>query len=239
MLPQRPVRPRTRAGRFAALDRWLTTHHPELLDGRGQLVDVGYGETPVTTAELARAVRAQSPTLRVIGLEQHAHPPVDGLDLRTGDFSTCATLGPTAIVRAMNVLRGYREEEVPAIHEALGAAVIDGGLVIEGSTDTEGHVTVAWLLRKHGGALTREALLFHTDFTRGFSPWLFRDWLPRDLRRRAQPGTEIHALLSDWDARAKATGATDPRERFLQSLAPPLDATPGEREQGFARWRRG
>jgi hypothetical protein len=197
---------------------------------------VGYGETPITTLELARAVRQVNSSLRVVGVERRAGGSTE-VELVEGDFSTLSTLGPTAIVRAMNVVRGYREDEVPAIHEALGAAVVEGGLVLEGSTDTEGHVTVAHVLRRRGGALVRAALLFHTDFTRGFSPWLFRDWLPRDLRRRALPGTAIHELLTRWDAKAKATGLDDPRARFTSSVQDVVEATAWEREHGFSRWK--
>ena len=218
---------------MAALDAWLIENEKQLLEGRGAIVDVGYGESPVTTLELARALRSSGRNLRVIGIEREAQPrPGDEVELLSGDFNTCAQLGPTAVVRAMNVLRGYREEEVPAIHAALGAGLVEGGLVIEGSTDTDGHVTVVWLLRKLTGGLAREALLFHTDFERGFSPWLFRDWLPRDLRRRAQPGTAIHSLLSRWDA--QATGAT-PQERFVRSVPGVLSATDWEMGHGFAR----
>lgn len=154
------------------------------------------------------------------------------MELLAGDFATCATLGPTAVVRAMNVLRGYREEEVPAIHAALGAGLVEGGLLLEGSTDTEGHVSVVSLLRRRAGGLVREALLFHTDFARGFSPWLFRDWLPRDLRRRAQPGTAIHSLLSRWEER---THGRTPQERFANSVNGDLEATAWELERGFCR----
>ena len=179
-------------------------------------------------------MREVSPSLRVVGIDSFPFPARCEVELVTGDFSTCATLGPTAVVRAMNVLRGYREEEVAAIHEALGAGLVEGGLVLEGSTDTEGHVTVVHLLRRRGAQLVREALLFHTDFTRGFSPWLFRDWLPRDLRRSATPGTPIHDLLTRWDAHARA-GPVDPRERFVASVREVVEATNWELEHGFAR----
>lgn len=235
----RPVRPRTRAGRLAALDAWLGAEARELLDGRGAVVDLGYGAEPVTTLELARAVRAVTPGLRVVGLEREAPAqPSSEVELLGGDFTSCAALAPVAVLRAMNVLRGYREAEVPAIHAALAAPLVEGGLVLEGSTDTEGAVTAVHLLRRRGGALVREALLFHTDFSRGFSPWLFRDWLPRDLRRRVRPGTAVHDFLSAWAA--TATGA-EPRERFVASLegVAGLEATAWEREHGFARWAPG
>jgi hypothetical protein len=212
----------------------------ELLDGRGVIVDFGYGESPVTTEEWARSL----PGLEVIGIEKLSPSPRGGEGrgegyptLLSGDVSTLASVGPTAIVRAMNVLRGYREEEVPALHQALAAGLIDGGLLIEGSTDTEGHVTVVWLLRKKGTTLVRESLLFHTDFSRGFSPWLFRDWLPRDLRRSARPGTAIYALLSEWDS--QAGHSADPRTRFVESIRGVMKATPWELEHGFARGQLG
>ncbi len=235
-LPSRPVRHRTRAGRLAALDAWLCAEARALLDGRGAVLDVGYGLEPTTTLELARAVRAVTPGLRVVGLERAPLEAAgDELELHTGDFSTCATLAPLAVVRAMNVLRGYREAEVPALHAALGAGLVEGGLVLEGSCETDGAVTVVHLLRRRGAGLVREALLFHTDGTRGFSPWLFRDWLPRDLRRRAHPGTPVHALLEAWAARAVGD---EPRARFLAALdgVPDLEATDWERTHGYARW---
>ncbi len=208
---------------------------PELLDGRGAIVDVGYGETPITTLEFARAVRLVRPSLRIIGLDRSSRAESREVDLIEGDFSTCASLGPTALVRAMNVLRGYREDEVPAIHAALGASLIEGGVVLEGSTDTEGHVLVSYVLRRRGEQLVRESLLFHTDFTRGFSPWLFRDWLPRDLRRRAVPGSAIHSLLTRWDAQSKS-GSAVPKARFVASVPGVVEATAWELERGFARW---
>ncbi|MFZ5445474.1 MAG: methylase [Myxococcota bacterium] len=236
MTLDREVRPRTRPGRLAALDRWLVHEAASLLDGRGAIVDFGFGESPVTTLELAAAVRARTPTLRVVGIERRVHLPVDGLALVAGGFEACAAIAPAAVVRALNVLRAYREDELEPARSMLGAGLVEGGLLVEGSTDTEGHVTCAWLLRKRGGGVVREALLFHTDFSRGFSPWLFRDWLPRDLRRSVRPGTPIHLLLSDWEQRARAGGETGAQARFLSSLAPPLVSTDWEREHGFVRW---
>ena len=62
------LRARTRPGRLRALDAWLLHFAPELLDGRGALVDVGFGESPVTTEEWART----APAARVIGLDVRA-----------------------------------------------------------------------------------------------------------------------------------------------------------------------
>lgn len=219
--PERTVRPRTRAGRLAALDAWLMHEVPELLDGRGCIVDVGFGLTPVTTEELARAV----PGVRVVGVDRH-EAKSETVELRVGGFEVVEQLAPVAVVRAMNVLRGYREDEVEPAREVMCRGLVADGLLIEGSTDTEGHVLVAHLRRA-----SRRELLFHTDFTRGFSPWLFRDWLPRDLRRSATPGTWIHAALTTWASRVDAS-ISDARERFQRSCP---DASDWERTNGFAR----
>lgn len=236
----RAVRPRTRAGRLDALDAWLVHEGAGALRLPGAVIDVGYGASPVTTCALARAVRAVRPGLRVVGLEQRAAAvaPEEPLELVVGDFATLPALGPACVVRAMNVLRGYREAELPAIHAALGEPLVEGGLVLEGTSDVEGHVLTAWVLRRVGGALVREALLLTTDFTRGFSPWLFRDFLPQDLRRQVKPGTAVHALLARWAAvvEAGAPGRA-PRERFEASVpqVPGLAATPWELAHGCVR----
>ncbi|MFT3710364.1 MAG: methylase [Archangium sp.] len=223
----RPVRPRTRAGRLSALDAWLNVESVALLTPGATLIDFGFGESAVTTEEWAEACSG----CRVIGIDARAASS-SRVELVVGDFDACARFAPVSVLRAMNVVRAYREDEVETIRAQLGACVIDGGLVIDGSTDTEGHVLSAWLLRKTKGALVKESLLFHTDFSRGFSPWLFRDWLPRDLRRSVKPGTWIHEALTKWDARA--SGST-PRERFEASLGDDLLATGWEREHGYCR----
>jgi hypothetical protein len=225
--PARPVRPRTRPGRLRFLDLWVQQLAPLHVGER--VVDVGFGERPDTLLELAAAVRAVRPGLEVVGVERRPASAVEGVTVVQGDFETVAAMRQVTLVRAMNVLRGYREDEVALIRHALRSPLAPGGQLLEGSTDTEGHVTVCHL----EGAL--HGLLFHTDFSRGFSPWLFRDWLPRDLRRSARPGTPIFELFTAWEA-AAPTGRP-PRERFLESIdrVEGLTATAWEREHGFVR----
>ncbi len=224
----RSVRPRTRAGRLRFLDLWV--QHAVNLQVGQRVVDVGFGERPDTLLELAAAVRAVRPSLEVVGIERQVVVAPGGVTVLQGGFETVAALREVTLVRAMNVLRGYHEDEVPAVRRALVAPLVAGGQLLEGSTDTDGHVTVCHL----EGAST--GLLFHTDFTRGFSPWLFRDWLPRDRRRATRPGTPLYALFEAWEAAAPA--GRPPRERFLESIdqVPGLRATPWEREHGFVRW---
>lgn len=207
----------------------MNHERPELLVGPRVVIDFGFGLSAVTTQEWRAAL--SDARVRVVGVERAL--PAErspGVELVQGGFETCATLGPASVVRAMNVLRGSREDEVAPARAALLAALEPDGLVLEGSSDTEGHLFALSLLQRG-----HEELLFFTDFSRGFSPWLFRDWLPRHLRRSVKPGTPIHELLTRWEARAAAANATEPRQRFAASLGDDVVATPWEREHGFAR----
>ncbi len=235
-LDDRSVRARTRAGRLTIIDQWLALHEAALLHPNATVVDFGFGETPVTTLEWAATL---VPTITVIAIERdtarvdaaRASPRLRALH---GGFEALAALAPVTVVRAMNVLRAYPLEDIAAAHAALGAPLIDGGLVIEGSSDPEGHVTVAHVLRKRGGALHREAMLFHTTFARGFGPWLFRDYLPRDLRRSVKPGTPLFDFFTTWHAAFEQTSGS-PTERFEASIS----ALPGASSwaHGTLRWQ--
>ena len=231
----RKTRGRTAHGRLQALDVYLVHRERELLArdegawARAAFVDLGFGEHPWTTLDSAQAFRELNPGLPVVGVELEA-PRVEAAlahadaltDFRQGGFDLPLRPGESVrLLRAMNLLRGYRPEEVPDIHHQLGRALLDGGLLVEGSTDTPGAVLVAHLLRRVPEGLSREALLFHTDFSRGFAPVLFRDWMPRDFRRRVKPGEPIHAFFADWTAawqEARAAGHEAPPEAFRHSV---------------------
>lgn len=257
------TRGRTSRGRLRALDAYLCHAERELLlrrDGpwaRAVFVDVGFGEHPWTTLESAEAFRALHPELTVIGVEldgERARAARAHADARThfreGGFEL--PLGgdePARLVRAMNLLRQGPPERVPEVHRTLARYLLPSGLLVEGSADPEGAILTAHLLRRGPGAEAppvREALLFHTDFRHGFAPLLFRDWLPRDLRRRVRPGESIHAFFSEWDAAwrdARAAGHAAPPDAFRET-APRLAARTGGvdtgawlLEQGFLLWR--
>ncbi|NMO17721.1 methylase [Pyxidicoccus fallax] len=257
------TRGRTSRGRLRALDAYLCRREPELLrrhDGpwaRAVFVDVGFGEHPWTTLESADAFRALQPELPVIGVEldaERARAAAAHADARThfrqGGFEL--PLGadePARLIRAMNLLRQGPPERVPEAHRTLGGYLLPSGLLVEGSSDPTGAILTAHLLRRPEGAEappTREALLFHTDFSHGFAPLLFRDWLPRDLRRRVRPGEPIHAFFAEWVAawqEARTAGHTAPPDAFGEA-ALRLAARTGAVEtdawllaSGFLLWR--
>ncbi|MFY0529575.1 methylase [Archangium gephyra] len=254
------TRGRTSHGRLSALDVYLRDQERELLvrsEGawaRAAFVDVGFGEHPWTTLESAETFRELNPGLPVVGVEleasrvESAQVHADALtDFRQGGFELPLRPGESVrLIRAMNLLRGYRPEEVPGIHQKLGGVLLEGGLLVEGSTDTPGAVLVTHLLRRVPEGLAREALLFHTDFSRGFAPVLFRDWMPRDFRRRVKPGEPIHTFFADWTAawqQAREAGHTAPPEAFrhsvlrLASRVEGLVTDPWLLDHGYLLWK--
>lgn len=250
----------TRPGRLRQLDAILAARELALLtrnDGAfcgAPFVDVGIGEWPWTTLETAQRLRAIAPELRVIGVEldpdrlRHARRfEAPGLEFRGGGFDLpLAAAERPRIVRALNVLREYGEAEARAAHLKLGAAVVPGGLVLEGTSSASGGVSCVHMLRKRDGALVREALLFSTDFSQGFAPFLFRDRLPRDLRRRCERGSVIQRFLTIWTdafAAARSTGLCESAALFalsaqiLSSRLPGIVCDAALVERGALLWQ--
>lgn len=219
---------RTSAGRLRALDVYLLLRERALLAGAHPILDVGLGQRPFTTLELLRVAQSENPRARIVGLErspEHAAAARavagPGLQVLEGGFEAAGSTGERyGLVRAMNVLRAYPEAEVAGADRQLGACLIDGGLYVEGTSDRAGDVLTARLLRRTGGCLLPEGLLLWTSFARGFAPLLFRDHLPRTLRRGVRPGQPIHAFLGRWTELwelARARGARTPRASFTAS----------------------
>lgn len=261
--PERRTRGRTARSRLRALDVYLCRCERSLLERHegpwrdAAFLDVGFGEHPWTTLESAEAFRELNPSLPVVGVEADegraaaAASHEEALTrFRHGGFDWATREAqPVRLVRAMNILRQYRPEDVETAHAELGQALLPGGLVVEGSTDTRGGITVAYLLRRTPEGLEREALLFHTDFHQGFAPLLFRDWLPRDLRRRVQPEEPIHAFFAAWTqawTEARQHGAWEPKSAFREGAlrlaahsgpAGAVSTEPWLLDQGYLRWQ--
>ncbi|MFP2960722.1 methylase [Myxococcus sp. 1LA] len=258
------TRGRTTRGRLRALDAYLCRFERPLLERRdgpwaqAVFVDVGFGEHPWTTLESAQAFRALNPELGVVGVELDAEraraAQVDAdahTHFREGGFALPLSPDePARLVRAMNLLRQGPPERVPEVHRTLTRYLLPSGLLVEGSADATGAVLSAHLLRRREGADAdmplREALLFHTDFSNGFAPVLFRDWLPRDLRRRVRPGEPIHDFFAAWSAawqQARSAGHTHPPDAFreaalgLSARTEGVETDPWLLSEGYVVWR--
>ncbi|HLT29170.1 MAG TPA: methylase [Myxococcaceae bacterium] len=260
--PLHPTKGRTAAGRLRLLDTLLRLHPPPSLTRppapglRPVVVDLGFGETPVTSLELLETLRAMHlETPGVIAVEQASHRVAAArastaedtrLAFREGGFDLPVHPGEDVRwVRVMNVLRGYPLEAAREAHQRLGRCLPDEAWVWEGSADPRGHLLTCHLLRVRGGTLERVGLLFGTDFDRGFAPLQFRDWLPRDLRRSVRPGHPLHAFFAHWTAAfeaARGAGVQTSRERFRVSIrrlgqdVPGVDGEPELLHAGLLRW---
>ncbi|MCB9762616.1 MAG: methylase [Alphaproteobacteria bacterium] len=220
----RTTRGRSRPGRLRLVDRYLLAAEAALLGAPGDapVVDLGLGAEPWTTVALFEALAAlpaPPPVLgvdvdpaRVAGAQAAARP---GLSFVVSGFDVP---GPARLVRAMNVLRQYPPAQVAEARARMGAALVEGGLLVEGTSNKEGHIVTAALLRRRGAALVAEGLLLATDFSAGFAPAMFARWLPRDLRPAGRPSPAAQRLLDGWTAAfAGTTGAL--AGRFADSAA--------------------
>ena len=240
-----PTRGTTAPNRLRRVDRFVVARYGSLLRTAPDplVVDLGYGEHPVTTVELHRRLRLVRPDVRVVGLEidparvaaadAFAAPP--GLTFARGGFEL-AGLRPL-LVRAMNVLRQYDES---AVHDAWGSmvgALAPDGTVVEGTCDEPGRLA-SWICLDRNGPQT---LTFAARLSTLDSPAVFAERLPKALIHHNVPGHPVDALLraldTAWAAAAPyATFGT--RQRWLQTVLslkiggwPVLDTR--------ARWRQG
>lgn len=220
--PRRPVgqptRGKTAANRLRRVDLLAVRYAPGLLrrmDGAWQaapVIDLGYGAAPVTTLEMWARFRQVNPRLEVLGIEiepervaaaqPFARP---GLTFALGGFNLPR---PARLVRAMNVLRQYRVDEVAPALATLAGGVLPGGLLVEGTSDVLGRLWVVHLLRRRhepGVPWAREALVFSTNFRDGFAPAAWQAVLPKDLIERVAPGDPLYDFFAAWERAAQAT----------------------------------
>lgn len=191
--------------------------HEAVPDGR--FTDVGFGISAITTWEWAQAF----PAREVVGLEvddarvMAARRDFPQLRFISGSFEALTAEPRSAVLRVANVARGMQLDEAKTLPGELERSLVDGGLLLEGSTDVTGALSSFFVWRRSGGSLRRELLVFHSTFERGFAPMQFRDVLPRELRRDVKPGRPITQLLAAWDEIWRSVKTTDPRESFVLS----------------------
>jgi hypothetical protein len=146
----------TAPNRLRRVDRWIARVHGPLLrrHERPLVVDLGYGASPVTTAELFTRLRAVHPRVEVVGIEidpvrvAAARPyEREGLSFRLGGFELPVER-PPVLVRAFNVLRQYDEDEAWAAWDRLCAGLEPGGVLVEGTCNEIGRRAVWVTLRR-------------------------------------------------------------------------------------------
>lgn len=217
----------TAPNRLRRVDRWLIGTQRDRLRGfppSPLVVDLGYGQYPVTTVELADRLAAVRPDVCVLGLEidrarvaaarSRARP---GLEFRFGGFELPVDRAP-AVIRAFNVLRQYDEAAVAGVWGQLTGRLAPGGLLIEGTCSETGRVAAFVTLDRQGPrTLTLAAHLGSLQ-----SPAVFAERLPKALIHHNVPGEPVHAFLSalerSWLS-AAPLGAFGARQRWIGTVA--------------------
>jgi hypothetical protein len=227
--------------RLRRADRWLVAHCDSLLRRPDLLVvDLGFGDRPTTTIELAMRLRRINPSVHVVGLDistdrvtlAQAHL-MPGLEFDVGGFE----LGGRRphLVRAFNVLRQYDATDVDAAWQRMQQQLQPAGLILDGTCNEAGRLG-AWVTLD---AATPRSLTLALDPSQPPSAVAAR--LPKALIHRNIPGDPVHALLADLDAgwhHHAALAVFGNRQRLVAAIRdarsrgwPILD--------GPARWRRG
>ncbi len=215
-----PTRGKTAANRLRRVDHFIQRYDPALLtrtDGlfaEAMFVDLGYGFDARTTLESAARFRRVNPNLKILGVEIDSQRVSAALPF--ADDKTFFRLGgfnlplkereQVRLIRAFNVLRQYEERDFAPAYEKLAQYILPGGLMIEGTSTPFGQLWAANVARRLGEAAWNfEALVFSTNFRRGFEVEEFQTILPKNYIHRMIPGEPIYDFFAAWKRSAAET----------------------------------
>lgn len=222
-IPKKPqgtiTRGKTAANRLRRVDLFFLQYAASLIkrmDGdyaRAFFVDLGYGREPTTTLESAERLRTLNPALAIMGVEIDpervavALPYTDeNTHFRLGGFNLPLKAGERVkLMRAFNVLRQYEEPEFAPAYEQMTHGMLEGALLVEGTSDPFGRVWVANVARKMESGWGAEALVFSTNFRNGFDPAQFQPVLPKNYIHHVVPGEQIYDFFEAWKRAAAET----------------------------------
>jgi hypothetical protein len=231
----------TAARRLRRVDRWLLATQPGLLRRRDLVViDVGFGERPTTTLELAHQLRQLNPTARVVGLDISAERVAaaqafarPGVEFAVGGFELGGRRAD--VVRAFNVLREYDEADVAAAWQRMTAQLSTGGLLLEGTCDETGGLG-SWITLEDAGPRT---LTLAVDVS--IEPSAVAARLPKALIHHNVPGQPIHRLLTDLDhaSRTRMPLRVFGHRQLFAAAVRDIRAAGWPVVDGPTRWRRG
>ena len=217
----------TNPNRLRRADRYLAGPlAPVLRAARDPLVvDLGFGAAATTTVELSDRLQRVRSDVDVVGVEidpervsaaQEFTRP--GLSFRRGGFELPVPGRSPALVRAFNVLRQYREADVPAAWELVCSRLAPGGVFMDGTCDEIGR-RATWICCDATGPQTLTISMQLGSFTR---PSDVAERLPKPLIHHNVPGERIHNFLAAADAAWSAhapLAAFGARQRWLAVCA--------------------
>lgn len=239
----------TNPNRLRRVDRFLAGPLAAALRAGGArpvAVDLGYGASPVTAVELHERLRAVVPGTRLLGLEiDPARVAAAGAwasedrVFALGGFEVPLPPGWDApvLIRAFNVLRQYREDEVGHAWARLRGRLAAGGVLVEGTCDERGRLA-SWVTLDAAGPRLFTVSLRLASLRR---PGEVAERLPKALIHRNVPGERVHGWLAALDRaweRAAPVSAFGPRQRWLATVAA-VRADGWPVAHGPSRWRLG
>lgn len=213
------TRGKTAANRLRRVDNFILLYAPALLsraDGYfadSLFVDLGYGFDARTTLESAARFRRVNPNLSILGVEiekervEAALPYADEIThFRLGGFNLPLQKGEQVrLIRAFNVLRQYEEKDFMPAYETLAPYILEGGLMIEGTSTPFGQLWAANIVRKESETWKFEALVFSTNFRLGFYIEEFQTILPKNYIHHVVAGEPIYDFFEAWKKSAAET----------------------------------
>lgn len=220
-----PTRGKTAPNRLRKTDTFLAVAFPAFIRHLpGLYVDLGYGAYPVTSQETLHRLRQLNPKVAVLGVEidparvAEAQPYAEtGLAFRHGGFDLPLERGErVSVIRAVNVLRQYDEAAVAGALTALGAALTEDGLLIEGTSDPHGRLLAFTLYRK-ARTLASAGVVLAPRVGAHFAPRALRAVLPKAFIHHAEPAGAIDRFFAAWEAsweRVRGRALT-PGQRFV------------------------
>ncbi len=254
----RPTRGTTGTNRLRRNDRWIAASAAFRQASDPLVIDLGYGASGVTAFELATRLSKTRADAEVIGFEldparvataraqlidvkagRTPFSPDVRVSFARGGFEVPLSDGRRpAVIRAMNVLRQYGEDDVPAAWASMAARLMPTGLLFEGTCDEIGRIA-SWIDIDPQGAPVRFTLSLRlAELER---PSIVAERLPKALIHRNVPGERVHDFLGDldreWD-RAAALSPFGATQRFLATAAA-LKAQGWPVLGGRSRWRLG
>jgi hypothetical protein len=243
----------TAPNRLRRVDRWIAGVYGPLLrrHDRPLVVDLGYGASPVTTAELFTRLRAIHAHVQVTGIEidpvrvAAARPyEREGLSFRLGGFELPVDRPPT-LIRAFNVLRQYAEAEAWAAWGRMSRALAPDGVLVEGTCGEIGRRAVWVALHRTPDVGSPRTITFAAHLRSLTRPSDLAERLPKTLIHRNVPGERVHDVLSAFDrawAAAAPYSAFGARQRWVAAVELLAREQPVHIHAplgGRARWRLG
>ncbi len=226
-----PTRGKTTSGRLRRADQLLALAYPFAIHNLpAPFIDLGFGASPVTALDSLRNLRSWNSRLNVIGVEidaervRAAQPFVcPGLEFRLGGFNLpLATDEEAGIIRALNVLRQYPEAEYSPSLAMLGSYLIEGGILIEGTSDAPGNLMAANLFVRDGAALQHDGLALMANLRVAFAPRDLQAILPKNYIHHLEPGSPLDQFFGAWTTtwqQAVQTQESDARLIFARAGA--------------------